>query len=216
MNKHEHITYIQLFKLTEFVKHNSFTLWPQPYSCTTIWKWYRNMCQYLKKCLSVLCMSYQKREISNTALFKFTFLKRNIYISKFPSVYVCCAVHNWLEFFSSSSFLHLKLHSKLYKKFQSEHLNSTNMFSVNESYLGIKTPCPKNHFLHCQILHLIQRHLPAKNLSITGAPKKQADRLQVLHPHKARYKKHRFCTLTSKVLHDLCFILHQPLKSNDG
>jgi len=126
---------------------------------------------------------------------------------------------DWREFFFCfSSFLHSKSHSKLYKKFQSEHLDSTNTFSVNESYLGIKTPCPKNHLLHCQILlyHLIQRHLPTKNLSITGAPKTEADRLQLPHPHKAKFKKRRFCRLDDiKVLSDLYYILNQPLKSND-
>jgi hypothetical protein len=165
-------------------------------------------------------MLYQRCEISKRALFKFRFLKRNTYISVFLLAYVCCAVHDWLErtFFVFSSFLHLKSHSKLYQKFQSEHLDSTNMFSANESYLGIKTPCPKNHLLHCQIFlyHLIQRHLPAKNLSITGAPKREADRLQLPHPHKAKFKKHRFCRFDDiKVLSDLYFTFNQPLKSND-
>jgi len=109
-----------------------------------------------------------------------------------------------------SSFLHLKSHSNVYQKFQTEHLDSTNMFSVNESYLGIKTPCPKNHFLHCQILlyHLIQRHLPTKNLSTTGASKREADRLlQLPHPHKAKFKKHRFGRL-SDIKSFTRFILH--------
>jgi hypothetical protein len=159
-------------------------------------------------------MLYQRCEISNRALFMFRVLKRNTYISKFLFG-ICLLCSPWLTgeniFLFFSSFLHLKSHSKLYQKFQSEHLDSTNTFSINESYLGTKTLCPKNHLLHCQILlyHLIQRHLPAKNLSITGAPKREAERLQHPHPHKAKFKKHRFCRL-----YDIKS-LSQPLKSND-